>query len=98
MFEALTTVTQQPDAERGRPYAVTYVYFDGICLFSAASRKLIDTFQRRFSTNFLQWAHDRTQLFQAIYKVLHQTSYKDNVTIEQGLLDELDALSLAAAA
>lgn len=97
MIEALTTVIQQPDPASGRPYLVTYVYFDGVCLFSAVSSKLIATFERRFSTNFLQWAHDRTRLLQAIYSVLHQTTYKGKVTIEQGLLNELDRPGRVAA-
>lgn len=89
MINALTTVLLQPDPENGKKYSVTYVYFDGVCLFSSVSRKLIASFERRFSTNFLQWTNDRPRLFQAIYSVLHQASYLGNVTIEQGLLDEL---------
>lgn len=90
MIGALTTVLRQPDPANGKQYAVTYVYFDGVCLFSSVSRKLIATFERRFSTNFLPWANDRPRLFQTIYSVLHQATYQGNVTIEQGLLDELE--------
>lgn len=97
MIDALTTVILQPDPASGRQYSVTYVYFDGVCLFSAASRKLIATFERRFSTNFLPWEQDRPRLFQSIYRVLHHVSYQGKVTIEQGLLDELDRSPLVGA-